>query len=399
MASEIADIGGAVGFAAESLNTLTNEIGNGGVFDPNIRDPQKLLEYERSKIESDYQGLRGLVNSVYSGIGLADSFQAKTDLLDGADRYSAAGDAKSLRDLAAQQESAALQQLRAQLDTAAASETKTEFERQRDSINQEYAAQRQAADEVQNGRTFQSQGFKSQAEANAFAQHLRDVAGTIRTAEDNKLELAREGELASGQGRLDVLKQAGAGDMTGAARTALENELDSEQLRVDPNDKERLKQFNAIREMSLANFDADAGRQDKFQAAESNERILAMNEEAKDAELRGAGKTDEARIDSLRFQTQQRIRMLQDQADATGDSKTKSQLQQEIAAATEAGKRERDALQMELQRTKGQTGMGENGSAGAAGSHLAEVSKKLDDAATKLERAISGLKNLSVLKD
>ena len=92
-------------------------------------------------------------------------------------------------------------------DTTAASETKTEFERQRDSINQEYAEQLQAANEVQNGRTFQSQGFKSQADANAFAQHLRDVAGTIRTAEGNKLELAREGELASGQGRLDVLER------------------------------------------------------------------------------------------------------------------------------------------------------------------------------------------------
>jgi hypothetical protein len=292
-----ADTFGVVDFLVNNAEKITSEIGNAGAFDrTDIHDPQQQLEYKRGKIESDHQGLRGAVGSLYSAFGWQPSYQQEMDESTDAQHYAAAGDTKSAEDASKQQESARLQQLRAQLDTTAASETKTEFERQRDSINQEYAEQLQAANEVQNGRTFQSQGFKSQADANAFAQHLRDVAGTIRTAEGNKLELAREGELASGQGRLDVLKQAAAGD-------------------------------------------------------------------------------------------------------TTGDSKTKSQLQQEIAAATEAGKKERDALQMELQRTKGQTGMGENGLTGAAANHLADVSKKLDDAVTKLEKAISNLKSLSVLKD
>jgi hypothetical protein len=46
--------------------------------------------------------------------------------------------------------------------------------------------------------------------------------------------------------------------------------------------------------------------------------------------------------------------LLQEQADAAGDSKTKTGLQQEAAAAADAGKKERDALQMELQRTNAQ---------------------------------------------
>jgi len=44
----------------------------------------------------------------------------------------------------------------------------------------EQAAQAsQAADQVANDKTFSSQGFKSQAEANAFAEHLRQSASAI----------------------------------------------------------------------------------------------------------------------------------------------------------------------------------------------------------------------------
>ena len=212
-----------------------------------------------AKIEAEHQGLRGLVSSGYSALGWQPSYQQEMDESTNAQRYAAAGDTKYAEDASKQQENARLRRLQGQLDDAAAGETKTDFQRQRDSINQNYAEQLQAADQVENGRTFQSQGFKSQADANAFAQHLREVAGAIHAAEGDKLEMARAGQLASGQGRLDVLKQAAAGDPTGAARTALQNELDSEQLAIDPNDKERLQQFSAIRDKSLANFEADAG--------------------------------------------------------------------------------------------------------------------------------------------
>jgi hypothetical protein len=59
-----------------------------------------------------------------------------------------------------------------------------------------------------------------------------------------------------------MLNKAAAGDTTGAARTALENQLDSEEDATDPNDKERLQRFGAIRQQTLANFDADAARRE-----------------------------------------------------------------------------------------------------------------------------------------
>ena len=401
----------SIGLVLDSVNSIGNRIANSEKFDrTDIYDPQQFLEYRRGKIDKDYETWQeDAINSLYSSAGLEDSYQEKMDRLSEAQHSYATADAKFSANSGAQQENARLQQLRAQLDNTVASETKSDIRRQREAINQNYAEALQAANQVENGRTFQSQGFKSQADANAYAQHLREAAAAIHTAEGNKVELARAGELASGQGRLDVLKQEAAGDTTGAARTALENQLDSEQLAIDPNDKERLQQFGKIRDQALANFNADAGRQDKFQAAQSNERILALGEEAKDAELRGEGKSDEAKISDLKFQTEQRVRLLQEQADAAGDSKTKTGLQQEATAAADAGKKERDALQMELQRTNaqapalagatGQAGAGGKGLDGAAAGNLAEVSKKLEDAATKLEKAISNLKTLTVLKD
>jgi hypothetical protein len=405
------DAGKFIDQTLDAANTIGEKVNNSGIFDrTDFHNPLDQLENKRNKIDKDYESWQAAaINSAYSALGLEPSNQEKMDELTGAQRSYAAGETKSAEDLAAQQENSRLQQLRAQFDNTVASETKSDIQRQREAINQNYAEALQTANQIENGRTFQSQGFKSQADANTYAQHLREAAAAIHTAEGNKAELARAGELASGQGRLDVLKQTAAGDTTGAARTALENQLDSEQLAIDPNDKERLQQFGKVRDQALANFDADAARQDKFQATQSNERILALREKAKDAELRGDGKSDEAKISDLNFQTEQRVRLLQEQADAAGDSKTKTGFQQEAAAAADAGKRERDALQKELQRTNGQapalagvtgqSGAGAKGLDGAAAGNLAEVSKKLEDAATKLEKAISNLKTLTVLKD
>jgi hypothetical protein len=71
----------------------------------------------------------------------------------------------------------------------------------------------------------------------------------------------------------------------------MENELDSENLAIDPNDKERQKQFAEIRKKSLANFDANTARQRKLEENQSNDRIMAIREQAQEAQLRAAGKT------------------------------------------------------------------------------------------------------------
>ncbi|MGA2439607.1 MAG: hypothetical protein ABSH08_01495 [Tepidisphaeraceae bacterium] len=407
MGSEAADTAGALDFAVGNTDKVTNEIGSAGSFDrTDLHDPQQQLEYKRAKIEGEHQGLRGLVGSGYSALGIQPSYQQEMDELTEAQQYSASGDMKFSADSGAQQENARLQQLRAQLDATAASETKTEFQRQMESIGQNYLSQLQAADHVANDKTFWSQRFKSQAEANAFADHLRQSASAIHDAEFYKLERGKLIELGSDQDRLSMLKKAAAGDTTGAAREALGNQLESEEDAIDPNDKERLQRFGTIRQQTLANFDASAARQSKFQAAQSDERVQALHEEAQEAQLRAEGKTDEARAAGVKFSTEQRVCELHEGADAENDPARKQQLLREAAAADEAGKQDRDALQKELQRTNAQASALNSTQHGGLGSNveelagrLADTARKLDDGATKLDKVFSNAKTSTLLKD
>jgi len=404
--SNAANVAGAIDFAASNLDKLTGEIGNAGWFDQtDITNPEQQLEYKRAKIESEHEGLRGLWSNVYSTVFGQPSYQEEMNKFSDAERYSSRGDTKFSAESSAQQESGRLQQLRAQLNATVAAETKSEFQRQLEVINQNYGAQIQAADSIENNKTFQSQGFKSQAEANAFAENLKQTAGTIQNDEFDKAWRARMFQLASGQESLEVLKQSAAGDTTGAARATLENQLNIEEYSLDPNDKERLQQFGAIKQQTLANFDAADARHRVFDTAQSNERIWALQEEGKDAELRGEGTDDEARVSALNFSTQQRVRELREQADAESDSTRKSQLMREADAAAGAGKIERDALQKELQRTNTQaTALSTNtthdgGDCSALVTEVTDASRKLNDAAGKLDKMIAGSQKLILLKD
>src|ERR1700728_1567607 len=166
--SGTADTGGATDFAASDLDKLTGEIGSAGSFDrTDFHDPEQLLEYKQAKIDADHQGLRGAIGSLHSAVGIQPSYQHEMDVLSEAQRYAAVGDGKASAYSAAQKKGNSLRELQAALDAAAANETKTAFQQQLDAINQNYADQRQAADQVQ-GHTYWSQGFHSHAEANAY---------------------------------------------------------------------------------------------------------------------------------------------------------------------------------------------------------------------------------------
>jgi hypothetical protein len=213
-----ADSGEGLGFALENVDKLTAEIGNAGLFDrTDIHDPQEQLESKREKIESEHEGLRGALGSVYSKLGRQPSYQSEMNELSDAQRQYAEGETKGAEKLNQQQEHNRLQQLRGQVDSALADENKSDFDRQRGAIDGNYSAQLEAAKQVADGRTFQSQGFKSQAEANAYAQHLKEAAGQIHNTENNKLWMAREGQLTAGQERIGALNQIAAGDGAGAA--------------------------------------------------------------------------------------------------------------------------------------------------------------------------------------
>jgi hypothetical protein len=173
--------------------------------------------------------------------------------------------------------------------------------------------------------------------------------------------------------RLQAAAFEAAGDIRGARRQEFDEGFSAQERSLDPYDDEERTRLMEIHQQALANYGA------------------------------------EARVAALKFQTEQRVRLLREQADAEGDSTKKAQFQKEAAADADAGKTERDALQKELQRTNAQspalagaTGQAETGAndlTGATANKLADVSKKLDDAATKLDKAISNLKTLVLLKD
>jgi hypothetical protein len=381
-----ADVGGAFGFAAQAVDAVTGEVANTGKFDrTDIHDAGELAEYKRGKIESDHQGLRGAVSSLYSGVGLVPSYQSEMDTLTEAEDYAHTGDKRSAADIDSQRTRMGLQQLRTRMD---------------------------AAGNIANNKTFSSQGFKSQAEADAFANQITHDASAMHDSQLDKLARARYDEMQTGRDRLDVLKQIGAGDKESAARSALQAELNAGERKIDPNDTEKIKQFENISAQSLANFDANAARQGKYREAQTDNQISAFQEEAKESQLRAQGRPDDARTAALDFSTQQRVRSLQEQADAETDPTHKAQLQCEIAAAGDAGKIERDSLQQELHRTQmtnvqasamsAASQMGVSGLQGihdGGSSNLNDAVRKLDNATTKLNKVLSHSKTLVLVKD
>jgi hypothetical protein len=407
------DVGGAFGFAAQAVDTMTGEVANAEKFDrTDIHDAGELAEYKRGKIESDHQGLRGAVSSLYSGVGLVPSYQSEMDTLTEAEDYAHSGDKRSAADIDSQRTRMGLQQLRTQMDAAVADESKPDFQRQRESADANYRQQIDVAGNIANNKTFFSQGFNNQTEANAFANQITHDASAIHDSQLDKLTRARYDEMQTGQDQLDVLKQIGAGDKEGAALSALQAELNAGERKIDPNDTEKVKQFENISAQSLANFDANTARQGKYREAQTEDQISAFQEEAKESQLSAQGRTDDVRTAALDFSTQQRVKSLQEQADAETDPTHKAQLQREIAAASDAGKIERDSLQQELHRTQmtnvqasamsaaSQMGMsGLQGVHDGGGSNLNDAVRNLDNATTKLNKVLSHSKTLVLVKD
>jgi hypothetical protein len=211
--------------------------------------------------------------------------------------------------------------------------------------------------------------------------------------------------------QLAALKMHASGNTTAAQRMDLENKFNAELRSVDNDDVTRQTRLQNIRDQALTNFDADAATQSKFQEAQTNEHVLAMQEESKDAELRGEGRDDDAKISALKFATEQRVRNLREEADAEADPTHKAQLLREAKAASDAGKTEQDALQKELARDSQMSnvqagalaGVSQQAGNSASGrdslGNLSDVSRKLDDAAGKMEKAFANGKTVVILKD
>ena len=236
--SSPADPAGGVDFAASNLDKPMGEIGNAASFDrTDIHDPQHLLDYKREKIEADHGGLRGVLGSIYSTVGIQPSYHSEMDQLSDAEGYTRAGDVRFSADASAQQERTRLRQLQAGLDAQLASAGKTQYQQQLEAANQTYTDELQAANEIANNRTYRSQGFHSQAEANQYAAHLKNSVAAVHDAEVTKLQRANLIDQEQDQLQLSILNQEASGDVTGAALTTLEMHLDAQEDAIDPNDQ------------------------------------------------------------------------------------------------------------------------------------------------------------------
>ncbi len=319
------DVAGAFGFAAGAVDTLTGEFANAGKYDrTDIHDADEMAEYKRGKIENEHQGLRGVAGYVYSHLGLVPSYQSEMNTLTDAQDSAHRADATSAVASEAQKSQQQLQQLRQQMDAAVSNQNKTAYQRDLENVNANFNQTVTAANSIANDKTFFSQGFHSQADANAYVEHLKNDAEKIHNSDLAKLAGDRYDEMQTGNEQLEVLQRLGAGDKVGAAREALESGLNAKERQIDPNDIEKIKQYEQISKQSLANFDAGAARQSKLQESQTDDQIAGFQEEAKEAQLRAAGRDDEAMVAALTFSTQQRVRSLQEQVDAEIDPTRKA---------------------------------------------------------------------------
>jgi hypothetical protein len=232
----------------------------------------------------------------------------------------------------------------------------------RDEIVAQYSYQDaiQQAD-VLNENTFSQYGgeFKNEGDFQKAIGRLKMNAGIVRDEAHNRAVNKRWFDESQDEGRLKSLQLRGSGDTIGAERQDLVSELDAEDYAVDPNDWDANARFARIRKQTISNFDADAARKQKLEAAQSEDRVLAYQEEGTEAKLRGEGKDWEASNAALKFSTEQRVRTLREQADAEADITKKQQLNREADAADQAGKLEAQAQQQEHLRGLGQKSSGQ----------------------------------------
>ncbi|MGD0462158.1 MAG: hypothetical protein ABSB74_06695 [Tepidisphaeraceae bacterium] len=382
-------------------------------------DPYQLMLEGKGLHESEYSGLNGLarygVHSLYAGMfstedpGIAEGqYRSATEAKESEDHrepYNAAGDTNRIELLGL---SRSLQQ------AAALSLAPNEAERQ------QLAAQFQHDDTLANieqlsNRPYQAFNnlFKSQADQDRAISQLKLEANVVR---DETVQGYHDQELyqrLNDEDRLKALKLQAAGDATGAGRQEIENQYNVEERSVDGLDSQQIQRVQTLRAQALANYDADAARKAKLQQAQTEDQIAGYKEEANEAQLRAEGRDDDAKNSAVNFATQQRVKSLQEQEDAATDPTAKAQIQQMIAAAGDAGKTERDAVQQEIHRQQLTNAQAPGISAASqlADSHLIsfhagggepnlnEAVRKLDATTAKLDKALSNSKTLVLVKD
>jgi hypothetical protein len=373
-------------------------------------DPNELMYRERAANDAEFEGLPGLLRyGVHEFYGLFRSGQdpgGAEEAFKSAEQASRSTDQKIEATTEGDKNKNAIHQLASQLQgQSLLAQQPNDVDREALLAQMQHG---QASAEIEQFKSLPYYAFnglfKSQQEQDNAVSQLTLEANIPFERAVTRFQDQDNARRLNDQDLLNAAKLEASGDTTGARRAELDEQLSAQERSLDSHDIPEVTRLKAIHGQMLTNFDAEAHRQANLQAAQSNDRIAAMREEAKDAQLRGEGETDEAKISDLKFQTEQRVRSLQEQADAEGDSTKKAQLQREAAAAAEAGKTERDALQKELQRQNSQAPALANssqtggGTADTLATRIEEASAKLNSAADKLDHALSNLKTNSILK-
>ncbi len=381
-------------------------------------DPYQLMLEEQALQKSEYSGLSGLlrqgVHEMYGQFFSRENPEGGTAQSEDAIQSKISEDKREAYNAAGTVNRNELIGLTRSLGEAAAlARTPNEMERG------QLEAQFQHDDTLANIESFGNKPFsafnnlfKTPADQQKAVGQLKLEANIVR---DESVQHFHDQELyqsLNAEDRLKALKLQAAGDTTGARRLTMDNQFVAEERSIDGNDPQQLQRIQAIRVQALANFDAGAVRQGKYQEAQASDQISAFQEEAKESQLRAQGRSDDARVAALDFSTQQRVRSLQEEADAETDPTRKGQLQREIAAANDAGKIERDSLQQEIHRTQ-MTNVQSSAMSAASqmsssnlsalhdggGSNFNDAVRKLDNATLTLNKALSHSKTLVMVKD
>jgi len=190
---------------------------------------------------------------------------------------------------------------------------------------------------------------------------LRDLVGSFRSASESRVDELSETKRHAAVHTPDSVETSQPPAFVNVAPV---DQLDSEVLAIDSNEQERLQQFETIASKPPAEFDADAAQYGTLETLEPIQDISASQEQSEES----------PRLNH-------------------------------VDAAADAGKIEREDMRQELQRTNDQapelTTIEQHGSddRSALVTELADASRKLNDAAEKLDKAIAGSQKLILLKD
>lgn len=263
-ADEAESIADAVEFAMGPLTELANENLNAGIFDRTaIERPNDETEYERSKIEKEFEGMRGLANTFWDSVGFQPNYQEEMselprqlDQLIGRLKIDA-GTIEEIEHYKAHD--AGLEQKRedqSRLNILKQRGAGNEVGADRSEIDSELTAEENSLDPHDNERLSRLHAIHQQTLANFDADAARRRKLEEAQADDRIAELKEEGYEAElqGEGKTD---EATAAHLKFATDLRVRQLREQAEIEIDPEIKQQLqRQADAAQDAGAKERDA-----------------------------------------------------------------------------------------------------------------------------------------------